>query len=170
MNALFFACCDCKVYVGAGDRWAYWTLEEQGAVVRGSRTYPDAVLCEDGYWNPPKEEDNRWLYESVLPGVRRFLNDHRSHYLVFGQEEDFAPGEDSYLDWMQTGYLAQLTPRYLVEVLGLTSWSEVRSYIEREEIPPAWWEIRNCGSPPPIEKARNRFEELVNKKQVKEGS
>ena len=163
MNGLYFACCDCKIYTDAGYRWAYWGLEEPRVVSRGARVDPNAVLAAVRYWNPPNDETSRWLREGVLPGVRQFMIDHGTHQIVFGQEEDFAPGNDDYLDWMQIGHLAQLTPRYLVEVLGLRSWDEVQKYMERQEAPPAWWEIRNSQPPWPYEKARRRFEELVGK-------
>ncbi len=42
-----------------------------------------AVSACDGYWNPPERERSDWLCERVLPAVRRFLDDHREHGVVY---------------------------------------------------------------------------------------
>jgi hypothetical protein len=65
---------------------------------------------------------------------------------------------------MQIGYCMQPTPRYLVEVLGLQTWEQVDEYMKKQEMPPAWWEVTWHGDPPPQEKARRRFQELVHEK------
>ncbi len=67
MNSLFFACIDCKIYIDAGDRWAYWELEEPGTVSRTKTVNIERVLAAEKYWNPPRDEDSRWLYEGVFP-------------------------------------------------------------------------------------------------------
>lgn len=163
MNNLYFACGNCKIYIDAGYRWVYWELEEAGVVSRRKEVNVDAVLAAESYWNPPKDENSRWLYDEVLPPLRSFISEHRAHKIVFGESEDFAPDNDELdFEWMQVGYLLMPTVRYLVEVLGLESWHEVCELMERKEIAPGWWEDTWSGDPPPREKGRQKFEELVS--------
>jgi hypothetical protein len=165
MNSLYFACADCKVYIDAGYRWAYWELDKTGLVARGKQVNVESVLAAESYWNPPKEEGSRWLYEGVFPPLRQFLEEHKSHQMVFGEIEDFTPSDDDYyIDWMQIGYLMMPTPRYLVEVLGFESWEQVGQYMQEQEIPPAWWEVTWSGDPSPHEQGKRKFEELVRAK------
>jgi hypothetical protein len=166
MNNLYFACCDCKIYIDAGYRWAYWTLEDAGIVSRKKEVSVGSVLAANNYWNPPRGETSRWLYEEIFPPLKKFLEDHKDHRVVFGEQEDFAPDDDYYLDWMQIGDGMQPTPRYLVEVLGLNTWEQVGEYMKEREFPPVWWETTWWGDPPPHEKGKKRFEELVREKQI----
>lgn len=161
MNNLYVACLDCKIYIDAGYRWAYWELEDAGIVSRHAQVYVDAVLAAESYWNPPKEELSRWLYEEVFPPLRQFLNEHKGHQLVFGEDEDFAPDyEDYVLNWMQIGYLLWAKPRYFVEVLGYETWDEVNEYMKGLTPPPTWWDVHSGFQ----EKGQQKFEELVKKK------
>jgi hypothetical protein len=162
MNNVYFACHNCKIYVDAGYRWAYWRLEEPGIVIRGRKVDAPAVLAAAAYWNPPQDESSSWLYERVLPFVRKFLEDHQSHKLVFGEETDFVRGDE--FDWMQVGYLAMPTPRYLVEVLGFKAWDQVRSYMEQQKPPPPWWEVTWGSDPSPHERGKRKFRDLVARK------
>jgi hypothetical protein len=136
----YFACTDCKVYVDAGYRWASWALEEPGVVERGKPVSVESVLSARGYWTPGKTEGAQWLYREVLPPVRRFLEEHRCHRLVFGNTADFLSSDgDGLLDWMQVGFLPLLLPRYFVERLGFKTWDEVASFIARQDNTPWWW-------------------------------
>lgn len=165
MNNVYFACCDCKIYIDAGYRWAYWNLEEAGIVGCGKPVDVESVLIAQSYWNPPKEEKSRWLYEDVFPPLRQFLQEHKSHRIIFGEDEEFASFDaDDYMDWMQVGYLMKPTPRYLVQVLGLDRWEQVDEYMQKQRFPPAWWELTWWGDPSPHEKGRQKFEELVRAK------
>jgi hypothetical protein len=163
MNNLYFVCLDCKIYIDAGYRWAYWELEEAGVVARGKPISLEAVFGAESYWNPPKDGQSGWLYDQVFPPLREFLHDHSSHEIVFGEEDDFAPLDDDDFgfgfDWMQVGYCLLPTPRYLVEVLGLKSWDEVRAYMDELKPPPWWWED-TWGDPSPHEEAKQKLEEL----------
>ena len=163
MNNLYFACLDCKIYIDAGHRWVHWELEETGVVARGKEVNVEAVLMAANYWNPPQVENSSWLYEGVFPMLREFLQDHRNHQIVFGEESDFAPPDD-YFNWMQVGYLLMPTPRYLVEVLGLKTWDQARAYMEKQNPPPSWWEVTWQGDPSPHERGKRKFEELVGGK------
>lgn len=88
----------------AGYRWAYWELEHASVVTRGVPVNVDAVLAANKYWNPPKDEETRWLYETIFPSVRKFLSDHITHRIVFGENEEFALiGEPDHLTWMEIG-------------------------------------------------------------------
>lgn len=164
MNNLYFACRGCKIYIDAGYRWAYWQLEETGIVTRGENVDVEAVLAAENYWNPPQDGVSRWLCEEVFPPLRQFLHNHKNHRIVFGEDEDFAPDDDYYLDWMQIGYLMAPTPRYLVEVLGFKSWDQVCEYMQKQEFPPTWWKLTWSGDFSPHEKAKQTFEDLVRQK------
>lgn len=161
MNDLYFACCSCKIYIDAGYRWAYWQLKEEGIVARGQAVDIANVLAADGYWHPPQDEHSRWLADDIFPGLRQFLQDHQSHCIVFGEDEDFAPSEADALEWMQIGYALMPTPRYLVEVIGLHTWDQVREYMAKQSTLPAWYAVTWWGNPSPQEKGRQKFEEIV---------
>lgn len=162
MNNLYFACHDCKIYVNAGYRWAYWELEDIGVVTREEVIDVNAVLAAKGYWHPPEGEESRWLREDIFPYVMEFLSGHRNHKMTFGSDEDFAPDFDKYyLEWMEIGHRPRPNPRYLVEKLGLRTWDEVCDFMEKQSIPPGWWDDTWSSDPSPREKGRLKFEELV---------
>ena len=139
MNNLFFACKDCKIYIDAGYQWSYWTLEEAQVVERGKPVSIDAVLSAEEYWNPPEGESSGWLYNGVLPSVRRFLEEHGSHQIIFGTITEFlSTGDESFLDWMQVGFMPQLLPRYFVERLGFKTWDQVCNFVAENGSTP-WW-------------------------------
>ncbi|MBD2020536.1 hypothetical protein H6F43_10085 [Leptolyngbya sp. FACHB-36] len=132
MNDLYFACKNCKVFVDAGYRWAYWTLEQPGIVKRKEVIVAEVVLSAEEYWNPDLGEGSNWLYKGVLLSVREFLAIHREHEIIFGEYEDFISWDDeSFLEWKQLGYLLTSLPRYFVEELKFKSWDEVCEYIEQ---------------------------------------
>jgi hypothetical protein len=159
MNNLYFACTDCKTYVDAGYRWASWWLEEPGIVKRGKPVSVDLVLSAREYWTPGKTDGAQWLHSEVLPSVRRFLEEHRSHRVVFGPTSEFlSPDGNGLLDWMQVGFLPVLLPRYFVERLGFQSWDQVSSFIERQDSAPWWWMLEWDDL---HAKARKKFQELV---------
>jgi len=162
MTNLYFACSDCKVYVDAGYRWAAWRLEEPGVVKRGKRVVVDSVLSARDYWTPVRTDGAQWLYSEVLPAVRRFLEEHRSHRIVFGNTGDFLSLDDNgLLDWMQVGFLPLLLPRYFVERLGFKTWDEVANFIARQDNTPWWWMLEWDGL---HEKARKKFQQLIDSK------
>jgi len=162
MTNLYFACTDCKVYVDAGYRWAGWWLEEPGVVKRGKRVAVDSVLSAREYWTPGKTDGAQWLYTEVLPSVRRFLDAHRFHRIVFGNTGDFLSLDDNgLLDWMQVGFLPLLLPRYFVERLGFKTWDEVASFVARQDRAPWWWMLEWDGL---HEKARKKFQQLIDSK------
>ena len=162
MTNLYFACTDCKVYVDAGYRWAAWWLEEPGIVKRGKLVVVDSVLSAREYWNPGNTDGAQWLYTEVLPSVRRFLDEHRFHRIVFGNTGDFLSLDDSgLLDWMQVGFLPLLLPRYFVERLGFKTWDEVSNFISRQDSTPWWWMLEWDGL---HEKARKKFQQLIDSK------
>jgi hypothetical protein len=133
-------------------------LEKKGVVNETEPVSVEAVYATESYWEPPREPTSDWLYNEVLPSVRSFLRDHTPHRVVYGEEtrlfgDDYA-GE--YLNWLQLGYCAELSPRALVEKLGLRNWEQVVDHLSRSSIVPWWWnEPTLCG------KAREKFEALV---------
>ena len=164
MHNLYFACMDCKVYVDAGYRWAYWSLEETGVVRRGGPVSVEKVMSAKEYWTPYKTESADWLYEKVLPSVRRFLERHKGHSITYGNQADFLPSDgEGFLDWLQLGFMPQLLPRYFAEYLGLKTWDDVRSFVAGQEGEPWWWmldwdDLHN--------KARKKFQELIESEPV----
>ena len=159
MNNLYFACTDCKVYVDAGYRWASWWLEEPGIVKRGKPVAVGSVLSAREYWTPAKTDGAQWLYTEVLPSVRRFLEEHKNHRLVFGNTADFLASDgDGLLDWMQVGFLPLLLPRYFVERLGFKTWDQVSNFIARQDSAPWWWMLEWDDL---HAKVRKKFQELV---------
>jgi len=168
MTNLYFACTDCKVYIDAGYRWAAWRLEEPGIVRRGKNVVVDLVLSASEYWSPGRTEGAQWLHSEVLPSVRRFLEEHRFHHIVFGNTGDFLSLDDNgLLDWMQVGFLPLLLPRYFVERLGFKTWDEVSNFIARQDSMPWWWMLEWDGL---HEKAREKFQQLIDSKRASERS
>ena len=170
MNNLYFACTNCKVFVDAGCRWAYWTLEHSGIVKRGEEISTDAILSSEPYWNPGREKgaggkvEADLLYRDVLPSVRLFLKTHRDHEILFGESEDFFSLDDeSFLEWKQLGYLLVELPRYFVEELGHKTWDEVCEYMEQQMEKPWWWKLEWDDR---HQKVRKKFESLVLERQA----
>ena len=79
----YFACPSCKLFIDPGHRWASSQLEAPGLVKRGERVDVEAVLGCRSYWEPPGAECYEWVIDRVLPSVRRFLEEHREHGIVF---------------------------------------------------------------------------------------
>lgn len=167
MNNLYFACRNCKIYIDAGYRWAYWELEQAEVVARNKEVSVKSVLAADNYWHPPADNISRWLYEDIFPPLREFFQNHSSHRITFGELEEFAPDDDYFLDWMQVGYCLEPSPRYLAQILGLRTWKQVEQYMtECGERAPAWWQCTWWGTPSPRQRGKKRFEELVHEKQT----
>ena len=161
MVNLYFACKDCKVYVDAGYRWAAWQLEEPGIVERGKPVSVARVLSARDYWTPLETESANWLCSEVLPSVRRFLDEHNCHQIVYGNTADFlgvGAGGDVLLDWMQVGFLPLLLPRYFVERLGFKTWDQVANFISRQDTTPWWWMLDWDNV---HDKARMKFQQLI---------
>ena len=154
----YFACTNCKVYINAGDRWAYWTLEDAGVLAKGAPISADALSSARAYWYPEEVDSANWCLDELLPTVRSFLAEHTCHRIVFGDKDDFMFGDaehywDAYFNWMAEGWAAVPTVRMLVEKLHLRTWEEVCDYVR--ESPPSWMghDMRDA--------ARKKFEELV---------
>jgi hypothetical protein len=164
MTFLYFACIDCKIFTSAGDRWAYWMLERPGVVTYTDPVDVDAVLQTAEYWKPDEESWREYL-KDVFPAVKDFLNTHRTHHIVFGNSERFAPdNDDYYFEWMEVGDVLQPRVRYLVEVLHFETWEQVTEYVQKlKPEPPTWWDDRR-ETPSFREKAKRKFDELVNSK------
>lgn len=159
MVNLYFACTDCKVYADAGYRWASWWLEEPRIVKRGKPVSVESVLSAREYWTPAHTESANWLYSEVLPSVRRFLQEHARHRLLFGNTADFVSSDDDdLLDWMQVGFSPVLLPRYFVERLGFQTWDQVSNFIAGQDSTPWWWMLEWDDF---HKKARSKFQELV---------
>ena len=164
MTFVFFACIDCKIYTSAGDRWAYGTLERPGVVNYTDPVDVDVVLQTAAYWNPEEESWRKYL-KDVFPAVKDFLDAHRTHRIVFGNIERFAPDYDDYnFEWMEVGDVFQPRIRYLVEVLHLETWEQVTEYMNGLKIPPVWWYDTYSETPSPREKGKIMFDELINSK------
>ena len=129
MNNLYFFCTSCKVFVDAGYRWAYNTLEEAGIVTSGT---PE-------YWNPEPDERSKWLLEEVLPSVRIFFEQRRLHRIVLGEDGQFFDSDpDWFLKWIQEGFWSKPLPRFYLERVGCKSWREVCEHISQLKFKPGW--------------------------------
>jgi hypothetical protein len=162
VNDLYFRCEDCKRYIDAG-RWAYATLVQSGAVSaddfgNGGTDLPvvsvKAVLGAKAYWDAP--EGNDALLDR-LKIVREFLTVHGQHRLSFGDVHRFHRPPDEWMDWLCLDIEAELSPRYLVEVLGFVTWFEVERHVSRLTRQPWWWSEKNQ------EATRRHFEVLAER-------
>jgi hypothetical protein len=132
MNNRYFACTDCRIYLDAGYRWCYWQLEQPAVVQRNQPVNVDRVLAHATYWNPPKDQSSDWLYRELLPTVRQFLADHRSHPIIYLEDEEICgPDLRQPLTWLQIGYGALPTPRYFAEILKMRQWEELREWLRQ---------------------------------------
>lgn len=86
MNCVYFLCRDHGEYVDAGYRWAYWQLEHTGIVELGAVVDVPSLLNAKDYWNFQEKEQSSYL-DDLLPRVRRFLNDHSGHQLLYVDED-----------------------------------------------------------------------------------
>ncbi len=159
MNNVYFGCRDCKMYVNAGYRWAYWQLQYPGIVDRRGPISASAVLAAANYWEPVRDEQSEWLYADVFPSVRRFFDGHGSHRLVYGESDDLGihDYDVEYLEWLEVGsFCPDFTPRTFVELLGFDRWEQVESHISTMTSKPWWW-----GEPTMESKVKEKFEALV---------
>lgn len=160
LNNVYFACRTCKTYQDAGYRWCYWTLEHPGIVERGKSFVVSAVLSAPEYWQGG--QDASWL-QQLLPKVRAFLERHRTHELVYGDDEDIGllpTSEDDYrfLDWLNEDDddAEDLLPRYFIERLGYNDWQQVTEHIAQLEHKPVWWYVSELR-----DKAKEKFISLL---------
>jgi hypothetical protein len=149
MNQLFFGCTTCHIFVDAGYRHAYWTLEDTGVVSRSTPVDAHAVFDAEEYW----EVDAQWQWlVKLLPAVRTFLEAHEKHQIMFGDGEELGltpayDGDYRLFDWlMEAGDVYEELPRYYVERMGFRQWDQVVEHNSTGD-PPWWWgddEYRNA--------------------------
>jgi hypothetical protein len=160
MNNVYFACTQCKVYVDAGYRWAYWQLEEPLALQQGGVVDIDRLLSIDSYWKPQTSEQSTWLI-STLSQVKEFIHGHRFHSIAYGDLEHLIGADaDEYerFAWMnENPGDTDLQPRNFVEQMGIRNWKDVTMYIASRPDRPWCYEL-------PVVRviARRKFEELSN--------
>lgn len=97
MNDRYFACTNCRIYTDAGYRWAYWTLEDTNVVALDATVDVARVLNASEYWEPEGEAESRWLLDSILPTVRRFLVEHGDHSISYFDYDHFARKDETAL-------------------------------------------------------------------------
>jgi len=159
VNNLYFACTACHVFIDAGYRHAYWTLEHAGVVSTNAPVDIREVLDAEEYW---AVDDVEWLIK-LLPAVRGFLEAHRTHDVRFGDGENLGPtpmfdGDYRLFDWlMDAGYVYKELPRYYVERLGFRRWAQVVEHVETTRDGPPWWWLDEEYR----EQARKKFLALV---------
>jgi hypothetical protein len=159
MNSVFFACPACEAMTDAGYRWAYVALERSGVVRRNSRVSVQAVLSAEEYWNSSESPHSVRLRDEILPAVRRFLEAHAEHGVVYGDYAEVTHDQPkAFLNWLEVGPDATPTPRWFTEVLDLKTWTQVTTWIKGHRAP--WWwsdeELKDV--------ARVRFGELVKQR------
>lgn len=101
MNDLYFACPKCQCYTDAGYRWAYWALEKPGLVSLRTVVDVESILKCDSYWNPPDDERNGWLVDSIFPTVHRFLEEHQSHGVIYIESDDIFVENSVMHNWVE---------------------------------------------------------------------
>ena len=158
-DAVYFACTDCSVLVDAGYRGAACELETPGVVARRARVSATAVLAASSYWAPPSDSESEWLTHQVLPAVRAFLAEHHEHRLTYGDVEEVV-GLDpiAILRWLDVGYSAEITPRYLVDILGFRLWSEAVEWARSRDPRLWWWDDAELN-----DSARTKFQEIASR-------
>ena len=161
MNDIFLACRECKVFADAGYRWAYFELVKTAVVTEGGTVNVAAVFAASSYWIPPDDGDSDWLVADVLPSVRALLEAHRDHNVTFGDSETIMGVDDHGFDWLDVGYLPELSPRYFVEKVGLSTWQEVCGFVATADRQPWWWGESQLGI---HDLAKVTFTELVEQK------
>lgn len=100
MNDRLFACHKCRVYIDAGYRWAYWTIEDPGVVHLREVVNIDRLLSCSEYWNPSSEESNEYLSQ-VLPATSQFINKHRDHGVLYLQSDDIDCEDSLIQNWTE---------------------------------------------------------------------
>lgn len=172
MNHQFFFCFDCKEYIEALYRWGYSNLVRKGEVEDGEPLDVEYVLGHTPFWDVPTDSDYDWIRKE-LPEVRLFLHRHFHHQVRYGDmdllEED---GGNYDLDWLERGSDPTVTPRYLVDVVGLTTWEQVESFAASWKGPGIipWW-IDGTYEPHPemkayFDQAKAVFHQLVEQREI----
>lgn len=101
MNGRHFGCPECRTYVDAGYRWAYWMLEDPGVVAIGRRVDVARLLASREYWNPPPDEQSPGLADGVLPRARRYLELHRDHGVLYLEDDMIFNPDGPCHDWVE---------------------------------------------------------------------
>lgn len=101
MNNRYFGCPKCCRYIDAGYRWAYWTLESAGTVKLGQGIDVEKILEFDPYWNPPDDEKSDWLEQTIFPSVKLFLERHRTHGILYIEEDYICAEETLIYNWTE---------------------------------------------------------------------
>jgi hypothetical protein len=159
MNDVYFFCEACKTYIEAGYRHAVHSLERCGLlpedllgreVTHASVSAADVLACV-AYWDttglPEANAEQVWR-------ARSFIDAHVAHPLSFGDIHRVLGRGLPWWEWMNEDGQTDLTPRFLVERLGLAGWEDVESYVAAARRRPWWWSI-----PSARVEARRRFEE-----------
>ena len=101
MNCRYFACPNCRLYIDAGYRWAYWQIEHTEHVRLGEGVDIASLLSCNGYFHPPQGEKSSWLCDEVLPAVREFLVQHQDHGIVYIEEGHIYAEDSLYFNWKE---------------------------------------------------------------------
>jgi hypothetical protein len=102
MNCVYFACPHCLKCIDAGYRWAASTLEAKEIVQQTKPVSIERVLAANEYWDVETEPGADWLRDKVLPKVRLFLAEHRSHLILYVDEDWLSNREDDFSEqWLE---------------------------------------------------------------------
>lgn len=165
MNSTDFGCRTCKNHHDAGDKWCRRHLEQPGIIERGKQVDIEAVLNAETFWKVPDLDVQGldWLRNHLL-SIRRFLENHRAHDVLYDESQSFLWGEDEF-DWMDEAKLdeAEGSPRLYIERLGFTTWQQVEEYVSKgtpmDE--PSWWTPQDT---PEFDAARQKFDALIRER------
>lgn len=100
MNNRYFACPKCCRFTDAGYRWSYWKLEHPGHVSLDAGVDVESLLHCDSYWHPTADKRNGWP-EKTLANIRKFLEIHKPHGIVYIESERLYEEASLYYNWIE---------------------------------------------------------------------
>ncbi len=139
MNELYFSCLGCKEYIEAAYKWGLSKLVNNGPLQDYSVVDVNAVFETEPFWDVPDTPQHKWIQE-LLPHIRAFLTKHAGHRISYCDRTKIE-NEEEYggLDWIDFSPNPMITPRHLVEILGIRDWQEVHQLVAQKKLKLWWW-------------------------------
>lgn len=149
MNELHFSCLDCKEYIDAAYKWGLSHLVNSGPLECHSMINVDDILHTQPFWDVPDTAQHKWIRD-LLPHIRVFLDKHTGHKISYCDRTEIENNEEYQgLDWIDCSPDPMISPRHLVEIMGIIEWREVERLVEKEQIKLWWWLDKSLSTPHP---------------------